>query len=155
MTDNNVLSMATSNIFAGSDTTAISTRSIIYYLLKDPTHKQKLVHEIDTHIAEGKISEPFSLEMTKNMPYLQACLYEGLRCHPAVGMNLPRVTPLGGIEIDGQYVPEGTVVGVNPWVVQRDASVFGEDPESFRPDRWLDTDTSDMGTAESRPRSIF
>lgn len=146
MNDTNVLSMTTSNINAGSDTTAISIRSIIYYLLKNPEYMQKLVDEIDTRQKEGKITEPISLEQTKGMPYLQACMYEGLRCHPAVGMSLPRVTPAGGIEIDGRYIPEGTVVGVNPWVVHRDKSVFGEDAESFRPDRWLNTDTSEMGT---------
>ena len=40
------------------------------------------------------------------MPYLQACMYEALRCHPAVGMSLPRVTPSGGIEIDNRIIPE-------------------------------------------------
>ncbi len=107
MNDANVLSMATSNIFAGSDTTAISTRSIIYYLLKNPECKRKLVEEIDTKNREGKLSESITLEQIKRMPYLQAYLYEGLRCHPAVGMSLPRVTPHGGIEIDGRYLPEG------------------------------------------------
>ena len=47
MNDMAVLSMVTSKIFAGSDTTAISTRSIIYYLLKNPAYKRKLVEEID------------------------------------------------------------------------------------------------------------
>lgn len=107
MNDASVLSMATSNISAGSDTTAISTRAIIYHLLKNPECKQKLVAEIDARIRDGTLSEPISLGQTKGMPYLQACLYEGLRCHPVVGMSLPRVTPAGGVEIDGIYIPEG------------------------------------------------
>lgn len=144
MNDTSVLSMATSNVSAGSDTTAISTRSIIYYLLKNPEYKRKLVDEIDSRKREGKISDPITLEQTKGLPYLQACMWEGLRCHPAVGMSLPRVTPAGGIEIDNHYIPEGTVVGANPWVVHRDKSIFGDDVEKFRPERWLNTDTSDM-----------
>ncbi|SLM40221.1 cytochrome p450 family protein [Lasallia pustulata] len=143
MNDMAVLSMATSNIFAGSDTTAISTRSIIYYLLKNPGYKRKLVEEIDQRKREGKLSTPITLEQTKQMPYLQACMYEALRCHPAVGMSLPRVTPSGGIEIDNRFIPEGTVIGVNPWVVHRDSQVYGEDVEAFRPDRWLKDDTGD------------
>ena len=107
MNDMAVLSMATSNIFAGSDTTAISIRSIIYYLLKKPEYKRKLVEEIDTKKREGKLSTPITLEQTKQMPYLQACMYEALRCHPAVGMSLPRITPAGGIEIDNRFIPEG------------------------------------------------
>ena len=107
MNNLSVLSMATSNIFAGSDTTAISMRSVIYYLLKNPKHQQRLVRELDTFKEIGKLNEPVTLEQTRQMPYLQACLYEGLRCHPAVGMSLPRVTPPGGIEIDGRFVPQG------------------------------------------------
>ena len=107
MTDTSVLSMATSNVTAGSDTTAISTRSVIYCLLKEPKYKKKLIEEIDTYTKEGKLTEPITLEQTKHMPYLQACLWEGLRCHPAVGMSLPRVTPPGGIKIDGRYIPQG------------------------------------------------
>ena len=107
MNDMAVISMATSNIFAGSDTTAISIRSIIYYLLKNPDYKRKLVEEIDARKSQGKLSIPVTLEESKHMPYLQACMYEALRCHPAVGMSLPRVTPSGGIEIDGRYIPEG------------------------------------------------
>lgn len=110
MNDMAVLSMATSNIFAGSDTTAISIRSIIYYLLKNPEYKRKLIEEIDTRQQEGKLSTPITLEQTKQMPYLQACMYEALRCHPAVGMSLPRVTPAGGIEIDNRFIPEGVCI---------------------------------------------
>ena len=107
MNDANVLSMATTNVAAGSDTTAISLRSVIYHVLKNPECKRKLVEEIDMQMAEAGLTEPITLEQTKHMPYLQACLYEGLRLHPAVGMSLPRVTPPGGIEINGHFIPEG------------------------------------------------
>ena len=79
MNDNAVTSMATSNIFAGSDTTAISTRAIIYYLLKDPTVKFALIDEIDTLRKQGKLSDPVKLSEADNMPYLQAVMYEALR----------------------------------------------------------------------------
>lgn len=105
--DNGVISMATSNIFAGSDTTAISTRAIIYYLLKNPQYKQRLMEEIDEFRREGKLSDPVMLDQADRMPYLQAVMYEALRCHPAVGMTLPRVVPPGGTEFNGHYIPAG------------------------------------------------
>jgi cytochrome P450 len=144
MDDSAVLSMATSNVFAGSDTTAISLRSIIYYLLKNPLCKEKFVSEIDERKKTGKLSDPVTLEEANEMPYLQACMYEALRLHPAVGMSLPRVVPAEGIEIDNKLLPAGTIVGVNPWVVHRDQEVFGEDVEAFKPERWLERDRSDM-----------
>lgn len=141
----NVLLMTTSNISAGSDTTAISIRSVIYHLLNKPKCKRKLGEDIDTEVKEVKLTEPITLQQTKHMPYLQACLYEGLRMHPAVGISLPRVTPPGGFEIDGRFIPEGTFIGANPWVIHRVTEVFGDDVGSFRPERWLKTsDTVDM-----------
>ncbi|KAI5247752.1 cytochrome P450 [Aureobasidium subglaciale] len=142
--DNAVISMATSNIFAGSDTTAISTRAIIYYLLKNPQYKQRLIEEIDDFRRQGKLSDPVRLEEADSMPYLQAVMYEALRCHPAVGMSLPRVTPPGGATIANTHIPAGTIVGANPWVIHRNKEVYGEDVEDFRPDRWLKEDTGDM-----------
>lgn len=136
--DNAVTSMATSNIFAGSDTTAISTRAIIYYLLKNPGCKAKLIEEIDGLRKQGNLSSPVSLAEADRMPYLQAVMYEALRLHPAVGMSLPRNTPEGGANIAGQHIPAGTVIGANPWVIHRNEEVYGYDVESFRPERWLD-----------------
>ena len=107
MNETAVLSMVTSNIFAGSDTTAISIGAVLYFLCKFPVYKQRLLAEVEAVEESGKIENCITLEVTKQMPYLQACLYEALRCHPAVGMTLPRVTPRGGIEIDGRFIPEG------------------------------------------------
>ena len=162
MNDNGVISMATSNIFAGSDTTAISIRSIVFHLCENPQYKRTLVEEIDSQQRARKLSIPAKLEEAKNMPYLQACLYEGLRCHPAVGMSLPRMTPKGGIAVDGKYIPKGvskglwrpyqdqhlhdqTVIGVNPWVIHQNKEVSGADADVFRPDRWLQVESTDMG----------
>lgn len=139
-----VASMATSNIFAGSDTTAISTRAIIYYLLKNPEYKQRLIEEIDDLRRQGKLSDPVRLDEADKMPYLQAVMYEALRCHPAAGMSLPRDVPEGGVTIAGKYLPAKTVVGANPWVIHRNKEVYGEDVEHFRPDRWLKEDTGEM-----------
>jgi len=41
------------------------------------------------------------------MLYLEAVMYYALRCHPMVGMNLSRVTPHDGIEIDCHFIHEG------------------------------------------------
>ena len=139
-----VLSMTTSNIFAGSDTTAISIGAVLYYVCKHPACKAKLIEEIEATQREGQLGETVSLEVARNMPYLQACIQEALRCHPAVGMSLPRVTPPGGIHVDGTFIPGGTVIGVNPWVLHQDKSVFGEDADKFRPERWLEDGAGQM-----------
>ena len=87
------------------------------------------------------------------MPYLQAVMKEAMRMHPAVGISMPRYVPSGGAEIGGRYYPEGTVVGVNAWVIHRDREVFGEDADVFRPERWLEGDSKEMARNMYQVRS--
>lgn len=37
----------------------------------------------------------------------------------------------------GDYLPGGTIVGMNPYVTNRNKSIYGEDADMFRPERWL------------------
>ncbi|KAF2656504.1 cytochrome P450 [Lophiostoma macrostomum CBS 122681] len=139
-----VISMATSNVAAGSDTTAISLRSIIYHLLQNPETKRKLIEEIAEFRRKGQLSNSPRYTEAQKMPYLQAAIYEGMRVHPAVGVNLPRVVPPGGAHLAGHYIPSGTVAGVNAWVVHQNEEVYGADAKEFRPDRWLEEGSGDM-----------
>lgn len=41
------------------------------------------------------------------MEYLQACVKEALRLHPATGLPLARVVPEGGTTLSGTYFPAG------------------------------------------------
>ncbi|OAK96861.1 cytochrome P450 [Phaeosphaeriaceae sp. SRC1lsM3a] len=144
--DNSVLSMASSNIFAGSDTTGISIGAVLYHLCKNPRSMQKLMQEINGKRSELGLSTGVDIpfEAGYSMPYLQACIYEALRMHPAVGMSLPRVVPPEGFEIEGVFLPGGTIIGANPWVIHRQKEIFGDDCEFFRPERWLEGDRGQL-----------
>lgn len=65
-------------------------------------------------------------------------------------LGLPRVCP--GATIDGYYVPSGTEVSVDNFVVSRDARNF-PDPDEFHPERWIGENTRSNKEA-SRPFSI-
>lgn len=102
-----VISMAASNVFAGSDTTAIALRSIFYHLLKNPRCMQRLLKEIDDVTRKMDMDKPVTFEQANNMPYLQAVMNEALRIHPIIGQSLPRVVPEGGLQIEGHLIPKG------------------------------------------------
>ncbi|CZR69977.1 related to cytochrome P450 CYP3/CYP5/CYP6/CYP9 subfamilies [Phialocephala subalpina] len=133
-TINNVIG---SNIGAGSDTTGISLTAVIYFLMKHPHCLQKLRDEIETAIREGNLSNPVTFQEGKKLPYLQATIKEALRLHAAVGQVLSRVVPEGGAQLAGRHFPQGTVVGINAWVIHSDESIWGKDVHEFRPERWL------------------
>ncbi|THW55469.1 cytochrome protein [Aureobasidium pullulans] len=125
------------NVGAGSDTTSISLSAILYNLIKAPQIMAKLRHEIDEKRATSDSTGYLSFKSAHSMPYLQACIKEGLRVHPATGLPLARVVPRGGVSLCGKFFPEGTVVGVNAWVMNYDKVIFGEDADTYRPERWL------------------
>jgi cytochrome P450 len=140
MSDGDLLSHSASNIFAGADTTAISLRSMFYYLCKNPRCYLRVVDEIDAMDSAGELSETVTFAESNQMKYLQACMKEAMRLHPAVGMLLERIVPEGGVTISGKYIPQGTIIGANPWVLARDQKVYGEDADAYRPERWLEAD---------------
>lgn len=132
-------------IVAGSDTTTSSICGIFFYLTLDPRRCQKLTDEILStfETADDIVLGPKLLGCT----YLKACIDEGIRLTPAGVSDLPREVLPGGIQIDGQYFPPGTIVGVSPWVRSRNEEIWG-DAGVFRPERWI-VDEPNGVTAES------
>ncbi|KAH6683345.1 cytochrome P450 oxidoreductase [Halenospora varia] len=131
-------------IFAGSDTTAIALRSAIYHLCKNPKIYAKLQAEIDSFQKEGKLSEHITYAEAMKMPYTCATVKEAMRVHPSIALTFPRHVPRGGAMISGKYFPEGYRVGVNPYVLHYQPSIFGHDAEDFNPDRWFRPDAAVM-----------
>ncbi|KAF7526024.1 hypothetical protein G7054_g10901 [Neopestalotiopsis clavispora] len=132
------------NVGAGSDTTAISLSATFYYLLKNPSTLQRLREEVLTKAEQGQLSEKPTFKETLDMPYLQAVIKEALRLHPATGLPLERVVPEGGATISGRFFPAGTIVGVNTWVEHRNSSIWDDDANEFRPERWLIDDSEKL-----------
>jgi cytochrome P450 len=102
-----VLGEAMTVVGAGSDTTGISLRAILYYVITNPEVYAKLMDEINQFAREGQISDPVTFSESLKMPYFCACVKEALRMHSAVGYVLPRHVPKGGKTIAGRFFPEG------------------------------------------------
>ncbi|KAF4334974.1 cytochrome P450 monooxygenase [Fusarium beomiforme] len=141
MTDTLVQTMAVSMAFAGSETTAITLSAVFYYLLRNPECYQKLKKELDDAAKAGVFSDHETGLVTfaeaQKLPYLNACVQEAFRVHPAPGLPLERIVPPQGVEIGGEYIKGGTIVGVSAWIIHNNKDIFGPDTERFRPERWL------------------
>lgn len=122
------------NLLAGSDTTAIAMQSLIYHLLTHPEKYTKLLDELDSANLTLPIKYTDSLN---SLPYFAACAKEAMRLHPSVGLQLPRHPPPEGAELSGYFFPHESRVGINPAVLHFDKTIFGEDANEFRPERWF------------------
>jgi cytochrome P450 len=125
-------------IQAGADTTATAMGCILRFLVTNPDTLAKARKEIEAADGANLLSSPIQFEETRqHLPYFVGCIKEGLRLQPP-GTNLyARVVPKEGKMIDGHFVPGGTEVTSYAYCVQRDRSLYGDDAEQFKPERWL------------------
>lgn len=116
---------------AALDTTVSSVQTFILAMLLYPGVQKKAQRELDN--LEGVLP---SLNDRKNLPYVDALCKEVLRWHAAVPLGFPHM--LKKDDIIGEYfVPKGTLVMGNTWTLLHSVSLFGDDAETFNPERFL------------------
>lgn len=123
-----------------------STSAILYHLADNREIQDKLHKELDEQLGTEDELVATS-EQIKRLPYLEACINEGLRIHSTSGIGLPRIVPEGGLEVLGQHFPEGTILSVPSYSIHRDPKIWGEDFEMYRPERWFERDQTSMNKA--------
>ena len=148
LTQEQLESETLTQITAGSDSTASALRMTLYYITTNPSVQERLLAEANKAIAEGRITRPVIKDAeARRLPYLQACIKEGLRMYPPVTGLLCKEVPKGGVHIDGKFAPGGTWIAWNSWAMQRDKDIYDIDAEIFRPERWLPKNHSDAERA--------
>ncbi|KAK1141009.1 hypothetical protein N8T08_009666 [Aspergillus melleus] len=128
-------------LVAGSDTTASTLTTGIYYILSDAHIHAQLVQSLDDGIPNG-VQLP-SLAQLQKIDYLTACVMESIRMGMASPGRLPRVVPGGGaapLVVDGKVVPPGTVVSISAYTMHTSTEAWGPDACSFNPSRWQGPD---------------
>lgn len=134
--DAQIVSWLMINVMAGADTTALTLKTAFYYCLRDERIWQRLRE--DLLVAGAREATPVSYEIAHSVPYLEAVVREALRILPGISMPLERYVPKGGHRLsDGSFLPGGSIVGVNPYLIARTKDIYGDDVEEFRPERWL------------------
>ncbi|KAE9408932.1 cytochrome P450 [Gymnopus androsaceus JB14] len=124
-------------LLGGTHTTSTSLCAIIYSIAQNPQCQARLQRELDDTSLE-------TADALDSLPYLNACINEGLRLYPAIGQGLPRVIPPGGLVACGVYFRAGTVVSVPSFTIHRCEAIWGDEPDLFLPERWLQGDASKL-----------
>ncbi|KAI9292854.1 cytochrome P450 [Neoconidiobolus thromboides FSU 785] len=134
LSDYELASEALSQIVAGSDSTANALTWFFYLLLKNPAKLEVLSNEINQKVNEEK---DISKINRSEMKYLKACIKESMRLISGVPDVLWRLIPKNGKVIEGYYLPEGTEVGSNAHTLHTSESLWGQDANEFKPERWI------------------
>lgn len=123
-------------LLAGTETTATALAGVTYYLLKNRAALHQATDEVRrAFLREDAIT--FATTAADRLPYVQACLNEGLRIYPPGPIAAPRRTTAGRVTmIAGHAIPGDVTVGVHAWSASHSAQNFHRASE-FHPERWL------------------
>ena len=146
--------MLTTPRVAGAETTATAMRSILLAIILHPQVYRKLKDEIHEAVQRRLVSTPIKNSEARHLPYLQACILEGLRKHPPLSQLRERVVPPAGDIVKGHRIPGGTYIGLNTWGTQLN-DIFGDDAEVFRPERWFIDDEDHLKAMHQTHDLIF
>ncbi|KAH7927163.1 cytochrome P450 [Leucogyrophana mollusca] len=116
---------------AGHDTTASSLTWTLWLLAKDKAAQAKLREEVTALVAENSRPDYRSL---KESPFLEAVIMESLRLFPPLPQTVRQAAK--DTEVDGIFVPKGTLIYVPVRVFNTWEEYWGDDAEEFRPERW-------------------
>ncbi|EXJ85668.1 hypothetical protein A1O1_06034 [Capronia coronata CBS 617.96] len=129
-------------IIAGTLTTASALSYTLFCLLTQPEILRRLKLELKDAIRDPAHLPP--LAVIEQLPYLSACIKEGLRLSNGVSCRLQRIDPDNPIVFTDrlrakgkQYLlPPGTPLSMTGMLIHVDPAYF-PDPFVFNPDRWL------------------
>ena len=127
---------------AGHETTALTLSWTWYLLSQNPVAETRLHEELRGVLGERA---PGVADLER-LPYLSAVISEVLRMYPPA--YIMARTSIAPSSFGGYDFPTGSTMMVSQWVMHRDARYF-DDPDSFRPERWLD------GLADRLPAGAY
>ena len=104
LTQQEAESEAMVQVLGGSDSTATAIRMIILYVATSPAVYVKLQKELDENdvLFDGWL---ITSANSRKLPYVQACIKEGLRIWPPLQALNSKLSPPGGETVNGVYIP--------------------------------------------------
>ncbi|KAK9063218.1 hypothetical protein SSX86_017088 [Deinandra increscens subsp. villosa] len=129
--NNQIHELVTELFVAGSNTT---TRTVVWVMSELVRHKE-VMSKVDDEMKKEIKSDKINPSHLSKLYYLQACIKEAMRLHPAVPLLLPHKAA-ETCEVMNYTIPKNTKVFVNMWAMGRDPKVW-DDPLSFNPERFM------------------
>uniref|UniRef100_A0A914X045 Cytochrome P450 n=1 Tax=Plectus sambesii TaxID=2011161 RepID=A0A914X045_9BILA len=135
LTTQEIVGQLTLFLVAGYDTTSNSLSYITYELATHPEVQEKLRAEID-EVCSG--SAEITYEQVSKLKYAEQVIKETLRLYPLASLVQARLC-MSSMEAGDklkQPIPQGLTVAADVWSVHRDKTIWGDDADQFRPERF-------------------
>ena len=115
----------------GTDTTATTLEWTMSLLLNHPEILKKNKVEIDSQVGHGRLINDLNIA---KLPYLRCVLNETLRLYPTSPLLLRHFSSTD-CTVGGYHIPQGTILLVNVFFMNRDPKVW-EEPTMFKQERF-------------------
>ncbi|XP_072045919.1 cytochrome P450 2J5-like [Amphiura filiformis] len=127
---------AVNNVFgAGVETTSTTLRWAFLYMITHPEIQKRIQDEIDSVIGRNRLPR---LSDRNNLPFTMATISEIQRHASILFLGFPH-SAARDTKLCGYDVSEGAMIISNLWAIHHDPD-FWQDPETFNPDRFIDSD---------------
>ncbi|MBR8497903.1 cytochrome P450, partial [Burkholderia cenocepacia] len=129
--DENIVFQMITFLIAGHETTSGLLSFATYFLLKNPDVLQRARDMVDEVVG----NDTPRIEHLARLRYIEQILMETLRIWPTAPAFA--VTPLADTKFGGKYpVSPNDIIMILTPMLHRDVSVWGDDVEAFRPERF-------------------
>ncbi|KAG8158392.1 hypothetical protein KVR01_011514 [Diaporthe batatas] len=129
---------------AGVETTMRSLSLSVFHIADNPAVHRRLRAELEAAIPDP--DEMPSLNELEKLPFLTACIHESLRLSYGLSQRSPRIFEHEDTVYKNHIIPRGSTISMDTYDVAHDEALF-PDSFSYRPDRWLGTESSQQALA--------
>ena len=126
---------------AGTDNTFITLDWGMIELIMNPKSLKKAQAEVRSVVGGRKLVLESDLPQ---LNYMKAVIKRDVAIAPSSSSSTAKRIH-GHVKVDGYDIPEKTRIFVNAWAIGRDLESW-EDPETFKPDRFVDSTVDFKGT---------
>ncbi|XP_058750706.1 cytochrome P450 CYP94D108-like [Vicia villosa] len=142
-------------ILAGRDTTSAALSWFFWILSSRIDVKEKIIKEIETvRSRSGDKMAVFGFEELREMQYLHAAITEAMRLYPPVPVDT-KACLNDDVLPDGTRMKKGWFISYHTYAMGRMESVWGEDCNEYKPERWLENEKGEGGVGVCRSESAF
>ncbi|XP_023004057.1 alkane hydroxylase MAH1-like [Cucurbita maxima] len=135
-------------MIAGRDAFSVTLSWLFYILSKNPIILAKIRQELNSITIPQQ--RTFANEELSNLVYLHGAICETLRLHPPIAFEHKSAAEADTLP-SGHHVKPHTMILFSLYALGRMRSVWGEDCEEFKPERWI----TEKGAIKREPSYKF